>query len=107
MSANIDGATVPLGERVDSSFSVAPVRQSRKKLRSWPIPSNFGRAWTKDQRQQFGRFAHTLSAASIVGAVGYWHSTQVWTVAAAANVALLLVLFVLLFSAGMDSMNGE
>lgn len=69
--------------------------------------STFGRAWNREQRQQFGRFAHTLSAASIVGAIGYWHSTANWTLTAALNVAVLVFLFVILFLRGMDSMNGE
>jgi hypothetical protein len=33
---------------------------------------------TKDQRQQNGRFLHTLSASSIGGAVGYVHSRSSW-----------------------------
>ncbi|MEI7296991.1 hypothetical protein WCQ02_33100 [Paraburkholderia tropica] len=68
---------------------------------------NFGHAWNKDQRQQFGRFAHTLSAASIAGAAGFWHSTTVWTFTAVADVVVLVFLFVILFLRGMDSMNGE
>ncbi|CAG9208047.1 conserved hypothetical protein [Paraburkholderia tropica] len=68
---------------------------------------NFGHAWNRDQRHQFGRFAHTLSAASIAGAIGYWHATTVWTYTAAANVVMLVFLFVILFLRGMDSMNGE
>ncbi|WP_434667780.1 hypothetical protein P5W99_36125 [Paraburkholderia sp. A3BS-1L] len=73
-----------------------------------PIPfSRFGHAWNKEQRQQFGRFVHTLSAASIVGAVGYWHSTTDWTLAAVLSEAVLVFAFVVLFLRGMDSMNGE
>ncbi|CAB3804967.1 hypothetical protein LMG28688_06077 [Paraburkholderia caffeinitolerans] len=69
--------------------------------------SRFGHAWSKEQRQQFGRFAHTLSAASIVGAIGYGHATTNWGVSAVLNEGVLLFLFVILFSRGMDSMNGE
>jgi hypothetical protein len=69
--------------------------------------SSFGHAWNKEQRQQFGRFVHTLSAASIVGAVGYWHSTTEWTLTAVLSEAVLVFLFVITFLTGMDSMNGE
>ncbi|MCG5077258.1 hypothetical protein [Paraburkholderia tagetis] len=78
-----------------------------------PIPrsafpfSGFGHAWSKDQRQQFGRFMHTLAAASVVGAVGFWHATTSWTVAAVRNEAGLAFAVVILFLVGMDSMNGE
>jgi hypothetical protein len=35
----------------------------------------------KDQRQQVGRFCHTLAAAAFLEAVGVWHSTRVRTLA--------------------------
>ncbi|TDN59044.1 hypothetical protein [Paraburkholderia sp. BL10I2N1] len=107
VSAMLNGGPVRLDARVDGSFSVTPARLEQKKPRTGFISAHVGHAWTKDQRQQFGRFAHTLSAASIVGAVGYWHSTQVWTFTAVFDVAILFVWFVLLFYAGMDTMNGE
>ncbi|MCX5545487.1 hypothetical protein M3A49_39710 [Paraburkholderia sp. CNPSo 3076] len=69
--------------------------------------SRFGHAWSKEQRQQFGRFAHTLSAASIVGAIGYGHTTTTWGFSEVLNEGVLIFLFVILFSRGMDSMNGE
>ena len=107
VSAMIDGASVQLDVRVDGNFSVIANTNEPNRIRTGLIATHFGHAWTKDQRQQFGRYVHTLSAASIVGAVGYWHSTQLWTVSAVFNVAMLCVWFVLLFYADMDSMNGE
>jgi hypothetical protein len=62
---------------------------------------------TKDQRQQFGRFLHTISAASLVGAVGFWHSTSVWTTSAVLNELGLAVAFVVTLYRGMVSMKGE
>lgn len=107
VTATIDGASVRLDARVDGTFSVSRESVPPKKPASVFRRLNPGHSWSKDQRQQFGRFAHTLSAASAVGAIGYGHSTTVWTLAAAFNVSVLVVLFVLLFLLGMDSMNGE
>jgi len=62
---------------------------------------------TKDQRQQVGRFLHTLSAASLAGAVGFWHSTSAWTTGAVLNELGLAIAFVITFYQGMVSMKGE
>ena len=107
VTAEIDGASLRLDARVDGTFSVSRESVMPDEPHVRPRLFKVGHSWNKDQRQQFGRFAHTLSAASIAGAVGYWHSLQVWTVSAALSIAILLVLFVILFLAGMDSMNGE
>ncbi|MEZ0606261.1 hypothetical protein ACAX43_29660 [Paraburkholderia sp. IW21] len=107
VTAMIGGVSVHLDARVDGTFSVSRESASAKKSRSRFRLFNFGHSWSKDQRQQFGRFAHTLSAASAAGAVGYGHSITVWTLAAVFNVSALVVLFVVLFLRGMDSMNGE
>src|ERR1700688_2190694 len=42
---------------------------------------------TQDQRQQNGRFLQTLSAASLVGAVGYVHAAAQWDLQTALNAA--------------------
>jgi hypothetical protein len=107
VTAMIGGVSVRLDARVDGTFSVSRDSASSKKSRSGYRLFNLGRSWSKDQRQQFGRFAHTLSAASAAGAIGYGHSITVWTLAAVFNVSALVVLFVVLFLRGMDSMNGE
>lgn len=105
ITAQVDDSRVP----VISSDGQFIVRESvaRSAPRSPRSFRRFGHAWSKEQRQQFGRFSHTLSAASIVGAVGYWHSTGTWTISAVLNEAVLVFLFVILFLRGMDSMNGE
>lgn len=107
VTVEIDGASLRLDARVDGTFSVSRESAQPKKPAAGFRRFNPGHSWSKDQRQQFGRFAHTLSAASAVGAIGYGHSTTLWTLAAAFNVSVLVVLFVLLFFIGMDSMNGE
>ncbi|KWK06037.1 hypothetical protein WM11_11635 [Burkholderia ubonensis] len=103
--ASIDGTEVPLDQCDDGTFVVSGESES-------PTPGSFiarhiGHAWTKDQRQQFGRFVHTLSAAALAGAVGLWHSTTDWVPAAVFNVGILILLAVVFFLAGMDSMNGD
>lgn len=62
---------------------------------------------TKDQRQQNGRFLHTFSAASIVGAVGYIHSSAQWDLPTFLNTASLSVLGVILWYAGLLAMKGD
>jgi hypothetical protein len=62
---------------------------------------------TKDQRQQNGRFMQTLSAASIVGAVGYAHSAVRWDLPTLLNTASLALLGVVLWYAGLLAMKGD
>ncbi|NVH76325.1 hypothetical protein FSB08_28290 [Paraburkholderia sp. JPY432] len=105
----IDGKEAVLDQRVDGSFSVEvpDVSDAALKDESRLMPVRFGRAWSKDQRQQFGRFCHSLTVASLAGFVGYWHSTTDWTSTAVLNEAALAAIIVLTFVVGMDSMNGE
>jgi len=84
-------------------FGHRPGHECRAKLSIIPV----AKAWSKDQRQQFGRFCHALSVASRVSFVGYWHSTSSWTWSAILNEAALAAIIVLTFTEGMDSMNGE
>ncbi|MGF6915926.1 hypothetical protein [Paraburkholderia sp. 40] len=106
VSAVIDGTTMQLDSRIDGTFSVgdeiATGRDSAVKVLLQPFldPSN-------DQRQQFGRFCHTLAAAAFLGAVGVWHSTQAWTAADIKLEVSLVASFMLTFVQGMISIKGE
>ena len=62
---------------------------------------------TKDQRPQFGRYAHTLSAGSTIGAFGFWHSTTDWSWQNVFSLANLCVAAMVLFYIGIISMDGE
>lgn len=62
---------------------------------------------SKDQRQQIGRFLHTLSAGATIGAIGFWHSTTQWNLANDFSVGSLCIAAVLLFYFGIISMDGE
>ncbi|MFT4506111.1 hypothetical protein [Caballeronia sp. 15711] len=62
---------------------------------------------TKDQRQQNGRFLHTLAAASIGGAVGYSHSAASWDLQTIIGTANVAGLGVLLWYAGFEAMKGD
>ncbi|SAL81720.1 hypothetical protein AWB74_06034 [Caballeronia arvi] len=62
---------------------------------------------TKDQRQQNGRYLHTLSAASIGGLVGYVHSASSWTLSTIVGSTILAGLGVLLWYAGYHAVKGE
>ncbi|CAD6556548.1 hypothetical protein LMG28727_06135 [Paraburkholderia kirstenboschensis] len=95
-----------LDSRIDGTFSVgdeiATGRDSAVKVLLQPFldPSN-------DQRQQFGRFCHTLAAAAFLGAVGVWHSTKAWTAADIKLEVSLVASFMLTFVQGMISIKGE
>ncbi|MEI7298288.1 hypothetical protein SB783_34815 [Paraburkholderia sp. SIMBA_009] len=62
---------------------------------------------SKDQRQQIGRFLHTLSAGATIGAIGFWHSTTQWSLANDFSVGSLCIAAVILFYFGIVSMDGE
>lgn len=62
---------------------------------------------TKEQRLQNGRYAHTLSAASIGGAVGYAHSASGWNPQTLLGTLALGGLGVVLWYAGLYIMKGE
>ena len=61
----------------------------------------------KDQRQQNGRYLHTLSAASIGGTVGYVHSASSWDLSTVVGASILASLGVVLWYAGYHAMKGE
>jgi hypothetical protein len=105
----IDGLNAALDHRVDGTFSIGVADVLNVNLVGARKRTMFrlGKAWSKDQRQQFGRFCHSLTVASLAGFVGYWHSTASWTGAAILNEAALAAIIVLTFVVGMDSMNGE
>jgi len=108
VSAVINDVNVQLDSRIDGSFSVSmPIVVPDHEVTEDRRPVRLGKAWSKDQRQQFGRFCHALTVASLAGFVGYWHSTSSWTTAAILNEAALAAIIVLTFIVGMDSMNGE
>lgn len=62
---------------------------------------------SKDQRQQSGRFLHTLSAGATIGAVGFWHSTTQWNLANGFVIGSLVTVAVILFYLGIVFMDGE
>lgn len=107
VSAVINGVNVQLDSRIDGSFSVGDSISVGKGDSLVDLVLQPFLNPTKDQRQQLGRFCHTLAAAAFLGAVGVWHSTQVWTLADVKLVASLVMSFVLTFVQGMISIKGE
>jgi hypothetical protein len=105
--ATVDGQAVVLERRVDGAFHVDLPRDADIPIDAWRLPFRFASAWSKDQRQQFGRFCHSLTVAAVVGLVGYFHSTQTWTWGAIVNEVGLAAVAVLSFVMGMYCMNGE
>jgi len=106
-SAVIDGATVLLDSTTDGSFARAETKGDGSKRSLMAIFLQPFLTPTKDQRQQIGRFLHTLAAAACLGAVGVWHSTSVWTLADIKLEASLIGAFVLTFVQGMIAIKGE
>jgi hypothetical protein len=108
VSATIRGHTVTLDQGVGGNFSVPEGAME-------PLPEP---AWwlrilqafvpqSTEQRQQFGRLTHTLSAASLIGAIGFWHSTSSWTTSNILSEVNLVLAFVITYYEGMVSMKGE
>ncbi|MFL9876469.1 hypothetical protein [Paraburkholderia megapolitana] len=106
ITALIDGQTFSLEERSDGMLVVTGIVDPGR-LKTFRQLDQLMRTPTKDQRQQFGRFLHTLSSAAFIGAIGLWHVTTQWTWANVLNEANLVIGFVLSFIIGMISMDGE
>ena len=107
ITASWDGSEAKLIRSTDDSFAVVSVVAAAVASRSRLGARLVRASWSKDQRQQFGRFCHTLTVSSIVGVVGYVHAIAEFSIWAAMNVAALVVIGVITYIVGMDSMNGE
>ncbi|MFM0756096.1 hypothetical protein [Paraburkholderia strydomiana] len=107
VSAVIGGVNMQLDSRTDGSFAIGDPDCDGRNESFFSIVLQPLSTPTKDQRQQFGRFCHTLAAAAFLGAIGVWHSTQVWTFADVKLEASLVAGFVLTFVQGMISIKGE
>ena len=100
--------SLQLDARIDGTFQVvSKLFDSPDRNGLWPRLVDLVKSPTKDQRQQFGRFMHTLAAAALIGAIGFWHSTSNWSVPNVLSEINLIVAFVITFYVGMVSMNGE
>ncbi|WP_439673136.1 Transmembrane protein (plasmid) [Cupriavidus necator] len=62
---------------------------------------------TKDQLQAYGRYCHTLSAASMVGFVGYAAGRPGWSATAVLNCLCLAVAAAILLAIGAAFLKGE
>lgn len=109
VTAKALGRSMKLELRVDGAFHVAEVLVDTTDAVQglWARLIALVKSPTKEQRQQFGRFMHTMSAAALIGAIGLWHSTSNWTAANVLSEVNLVLAFVLTFYTGMVSMNGE
>lgn len=103
--AHENGYELPLVHQAGAAYRMD---RSRHAGRSLPL-----QAWkavaepTKEQRQQSGRFAHTLSAAAVIGAAGYLSTNHTWSVRAVTDVIGLVGIGVVLFFAGAILSKGE
>lgn len=106
ITALIEGEVRVLTWKGEDTLAVAAMEMVDR----WKVLRQVGqvvRQPSRDQRQQFGRFLHTLSTAAFIGAIGLWHATTVWTWPNILNEADLVLAFVLSFVIGMISMDGE
>lgn len=103
--AHEDGYRIPLLHVENGSYRVDRARRQHEALllQAWKAVI----APTKDQRQQSGRFAHTLSAAAVIGAAGYVGSGRVWTLSAVTDVLSLVGIGVVLFFVGAVLSKGD
>jgi hypothetical protein len=108
VSARGTDYSLQLEARVDGTFHVASKLAERPDRNGlWAKLVEMVKSPTRDQRQQFGRFMHTLSAAAVIGAIGFWHSTSIWSVSNILSEVNLVLAVVITFNIGMVSMNGE
>jgi len=103
----IGGRRTILDASTDGTFHASPDATTVDAGTFWSRAFDLVNSPTREQRQQFGRFLHTLSAASLIGAIGFWHSTTQWTPGNILSEVNLLLASVLTFYRGMVSMNGE
>jgi len=80
---------------------------SRQREGFWNLAWRAITAPHKDQRQQYGRFMHTLSAAAMIGFVGYVKSIPVWSLYAAWEAFCLILCGVVLFVVGAVLAKGD
>jgi hypothetical protein len=107
-SARGPHCSLQLEARVDGTFHVASKWADRPdKIGLWAELVEMVKWPTRDQRQQFGGFMHTLSAAALIGAISFWHTTSSWSVFNILSEVNLVLAFVLTLVVGMVSMNGE
>lgn len=100
-----DGYQFPL---VCKEQSIYHVDRSKAAKRGWLQEARMAIvAPTKDQRLQYGRLAHTLSAAAIIGLAGYSTGRPGWNLIAVANSVSLFVIAGVLFAVGAVLSKGE
>jgi hypothetical protein len=99
-----DGFVLPVTVQADGTHKVTvpdiPAPGVGEVLKNMTRP-------TKDQRQQNARYMHTLSAASIGGAVGYAHAAGTLDLQSVAGTLGLAAVGVLLWYAGVANMKGD
>ncbi len=103
--AHEDGYQFPLTHQDGAAYRMDRSRRTRRGLlvQAWRAASEP----TKEQRQQSGRFAHTLSAAAVIGAAGYLGINLTWSVRAVTDVISLVGIGVVLFFAGAILSKGD
>jgi hypothetical protein len=107
VTVSIGGVGFPADQRLDGGYDV-DVGDFRDSVeRRGLVRRLLGHDWTKDQRQQFGRFCHALTVVSVAGAVGIFHATKAWTLSELLNEAVLILVVVVTYFQGMNSMNGD
>lgn len=109
VTAVIEGQWRSLALMTHNRFLVAQAEPCIEPVRPkfWGAVADLVVAPTIDQRQQFGRFCHTIAAAALIGGVATLYGTTGWTVPAILKVGQFTVAFVLTFTAGMVAVKGE
>jgi len=100
-----NGFQYPLVLSDDGGYSVDPQAAARRGFLQEARLALF--LPSKDQRMQYGRFAHTLSASAVIGIVGYLAGKPVWSWASVLNVLTLFGASVVLFVVGAVLSKGE
>ncbi|MGT2509641.1 hypothetical protein [Cupriavidus basilensis] len=99
------GFQYPLAREGETEYRVE--RSSAVRRGFWQEVKMSIAAPTKDQRLQYGRFVHTLSATAIIGMAGFLAGKPGWTLDSIVSVINLLVAAVVLFAVGAVLSKGE
>ncbi|MDW3686183.1 hypothetical protein RA280_31470 [Cupriavidus sp. CV2] len=100
-----NGFQYPLAIGEDGGYRVDP--QAIAKQGFWREAKLAVFLPSKDQRMQYGRFVHTLSASAVIGMAGYLVGKPGWSWASVLNAASLFVTGVVLFAVGAVLSKGE
>ncbi|WP_354676786.1 hypothetical protein [Cupriavidus plantarum] len=99
------GATVPMLHLADARYRLDEQHAMHEPWSKRAIDAF--RSPTKSQSEAYGRYCHTLSAAALVGLVGYAAGRPGWSFTGAFNCVCMAALAAILFVRGATLLKGD